>query len=240
MSGNQRKKILRRSFLAALALVAVGITSCAVYPDISRLNKETPQSTAFMKYRQEAAAKEGRTLTVRYQWVPLGSISPSLVQAVVIAEDDKFWGHGGFDFEAMKDAIKKDFERRSLRYGGSTITQQLAKNLFLSPSRSPVRKLREFVLTWRLERALTKKRILELYLNVVEWGNGVFGAEAAAQYYYGKPASELGPEEAAHLAVVLPSPRRYDPVGGTEFIEERASQVLEVMAKRGLLELETP
>ncbi len=239
MSGKQRKKILRLTFLAALALAAVGITSCAVYPDVSRLKKETPQSTSFMRYRQEAAKTEGRTFSLSYRWVPLSSISPYLAQAVVISEDDKFWTHHGFDFEAIKTALERDIRQRTSRYGGSSITQQLAKNLFLSPSRNPIRKLREFVLTWRLERALTKKRILELYLNVVEWGNGVFGAEAAARRYYGKPASELSPEEAAHLAVVLPSPRRYNPVGGTEFIEERASQVLEVMAKRGLLELET-
>ncbi len=128
---------------------------------------------------------------------------------MVIAEDDKFWGHDGFDFEAIKDRAREGHRGKDpFGMEEAPITQQLAKNLFLSPSRNPIRKLREFVLTWRLERALTKKRILELYLNVVEWGNGVFGAEAAARHYYGKPASELSPEEAAHLAVVLPSPQK--------------------------------
>ena len=236
MPRKQRKKLLRWSSLAALALVAAAITSCVVWPDLSRLKDEPPLTTAFMRYRREAAEKAGRNPSQAYVWVSLDRISPYLAQAVVIAEDDKFWVHGGFDFEAMREALVRDIRQRSTRYGGSTITQQLAKNLFLSPSRDPVRKLREFVLTWRLERALTKKRILELYLNVVEWGNGIFGAEAAARHYYGKPASDLSPEEAAHLAVVLPSPRRYDPVGGTEFIEQRAAQVLEVMSKRGLLD----
>jgi len=240
MSRSQRGRLRKWCLIAFLAFAAAGITSCVVHPDISQLKKETPQTTAFMRYRQAAAEREGRTLAISYRWVPLSSISPHLVQAVVIAEDDKFWVHRGFDFEAMKTAIKKDITQKSYRYGGSTITQQLAKNLFLSPSRDPIRKLREFVLTWRLERALAKKRILELYLNVVEWGDGVFGAEAAARHYYGKPAAGLSPEEAAHLAVVLPSPRKYNPVGGTEFIEERARQVLEIMAKRGLVELETP
>ena len=209
-------------------------------PNISRLKKERPPTTAFMKYRQAAAKAAGRTLAIDYRWVPLSSISPYLAQAVVIAEDEKFWTHHGFDFEAIKTAIEKDIRQKTSRYGGSTITQQLAKNLFLSPSRDPVRKLREFVLTWRLERALTKKRILELYLNVVEWGDGIFGAEAAARHYYGKPASGLSPEEAAHLAVVLPSPRRYNPLSGTEYVEDRASEVLEIMAKRGLTEPAAP
>lgn len=165
-------------------------------------------------------------------------ISPYLVQAVVISEDDKFWSHKGFDFEAMKDALEKDIKRRTWRYGGSTITQQLAKNLYLSPSRNPLRKLREVILSWRLERALSKKRILELYLNVVEWGNGIFGAEAASRHYYGKPASELRPGEAARLAVVLPSPRRYNPLSGTKYIEDRAREVLDIVVKRGLVLLE--
>jgi monofunctional glycosyltransferase len=236
MSGSRQRRLWKWGVLGVLALAAAGITSCVIWPGVSGLKNEPPRTTAFMKYRQEAAAKDGRSLSISYRWVPLGSISPYLAQAVVIAEDDKFWTHGGFDFEAIKTALKKDIQQKSYRYGGSTITQQLAKNLFLSPSRNPVRKLREFVLTWRLERTLTKKRILELYLNVVEWGNGIFGAEAAARHYYGKPASDLSPEEAARLAVVLPSPRRYNPVGGTEFIEERARQVLEIMTTRGLVE----
>jgi monofunctional biosynthetic peptidoglycan transglycosylase len=236
MPGNHRKKLLKWSFLAGLALAIAGVTSCMVCPDIARLKKEVPATTAFMAYRQSTAKAEGRTLAIDYRWIPLSSISPSLAQAVVIAEDDKFWVHHGFDFEAMKTALEKDIRQKSSRYGGSTITQQLAKNLFLSPSRDPIRKLREFILAWRLERTLTKKRILELYLNVVEWGDGIFGAEAAARHYYGKPASALSPAEAARLAVVLPSPRRYNPTGGMPYVEEQAREVLEIMAKRGLLE----
>jgi monofunctional biosynthetic peptidoglycan transglycosylase len=167
--------------------------------------------------------------------VPWDEISQYLVQAVVISEDDKFWTHDGFDFEAIKTALEKDLRKKTWRYGGSTITQQLAKNLFLSPSRNPIRKLREIILTWRLERALPKKRILELYLNVVEWGSGIFGAEAASRRYYGKPAAALNPQEAAHLAVVLPSPRRYNPLSGSDYIEGRAREVLEIMIKRGFV-----
>ena len=236
MPGNHRKKLLKWSLLAALALAIAGVTSCMVWPDIARLRTEVPTTSAFMTYRESTAKSEGRTLAIDYRWIPLSSISPYLAQAVVIAEDDKFWAHHGFDFEAIKTALEKDIQQKSSRYGGSTITQQLAKNLFLSPSRDPIRKLREFILAWRLERGLTKKRILELYLNVVEWGDGIFGAEAAARHYYGKPASALSPDEAAHLAVVLPSPRRYNPLSGTPYIEDRAREVLEIMAKRGLVE----
>ena len=236
MSAVRKAGWKRRALAVGLLSAAAVITSCAVWPDVSRLKTEAPRTTAFMKSRRAEAEKKGKPLAIRYEWVPLSSISPYLSRAVVIAEDDKFWQHGGFDFEAMKDAVKRDISRKSVRFGGSTITQQLAKNLFLSPSRSPIRKVREFILAWRLERALSKKRILELYLNAVEWGNGIFGAEAAARHYFGKPAAALSAGEAARLAVVLPSPRRYNPVGGTEFIEERARQVLEVMAKRGFLD----
>ena len=227
------------SFFALLAALALWLGANLIFPDISRLKKESPRSTAFMKYRQKKAREAGKAPAVAYIWTPLADISPFLVQAVVISEDDKFWSHKGFDFEAMKTALEKDIKKRTWRYGGSTITQQLAKNLFLSPSRNPVRKLREFILSWRLEKTLSKKRILELYLNVVEWGNGIFGAEAASRHYYGKPASELSPQEAARLAVVLPSPRRYNPRSGTKYIEDHAREVLDIMVKRGIIPAES-
>jgi monofunctional biosynthetic peptidoglycan transglycosylase len=232
------RRILVWTALVVLAIFILGLGYSLVFPDMSRLKREAPSVTSFMKYRQKMARQAGRDLSLVHSWTPLDEISPYLVQAVVISEDDKFWSHKGFDFEAMKAALEKDLKKRTWRYGGSTITQQLAKNLFLSPSRNPLRKLREIILTWRLERALSKKRILELYLNVVEWGSGTFGAEAAAQRYYGKPASFLSPHEAAHLAVVLPSPRRYNPLSGSDYIEGRAREVLEVMLKRGLVRAE--
>lgn len=229
------RRIGKLTLLACLAILALGIVYSLVVPDISRLRSQAPESTAFMKFRRKQALREGKSLAIKYNWVPLSSISPYLQHAVVIAEDDKFWGHHGFDLEAIREAMEKNFRRKSLRYGGSTITQQLAKNLYLSPSRNPVRKLREIVLAWRLERSLPKKRILELYLNVVEWGDGIFGAEAAARQYYGKAALEIRPREAASLAVVLPSPRRYNPLSGTKFIENRIEDVLAIMIKRGIV-----
>jgi monofunctional biosynthetic peptidoglycan transglycosylase len=227
------RRILVRTSLIVLTILILGIGYSLVFPNLSRLKKEAPKTTAFMKYRQEMSRKAGKNLAIACAWMPLDKISPYLVQAVVISEDDRFWSHKGLDIEAIKTALEKDIRNKTWRYGGSTITQQLAKNLFLSPSKNPIRKLREVILTWRLESALSKKRILELYLNVVEWGTGIFGAEAASQRYYGKPASELSPREAAHLAVVLPNPRRYNPLSGSDYIEDRVREVLEIMIKRG-------
>jgi monofunctional biosynthetic peptidoglycan transglycosylase len=235
MPKTRRRKILKWSVFSILAGLVLGVGYNLVFPNISRLKKGAPKTTAFMKYRREMSIKAGKNPSVAYAWVPLNRISPYLVQAVVISEDDKFWSHEGFDFEAIKVALEKDIKKKTWRYGGSTITQQLAKNLYLSPSKNPIRKLREIFITWRLERALSKKRILELYLNLVEWGAGIFGAEAASRHYYGKPASDLSPQEAAHLAVVLPSPRRYNPLSGSKYIEERAREVLAIMVKRGIV-----
>jgi len=231
----RRRKILKWTLLVIVAVLLLGVGYSLVFPDISRLKKEAPKMTAFMKYRQQMSRKAGKNPGIACTWMPLDKISPYLVQAVVVSEDDKFWSHKGFDFEAIKTALKKDIRNKTWRYGGSTITQQLAKNLFLSPSKNPIRKIREVILTWRLESTLSKKRILELYLNVVEWGAGIFGAEAASQRYYGKPASDLSPQEAAHLAVVLPSPRRYNPLSGSDYIEDRAREVLDIMVKRGIV-----
>ena len=231
----RRRKILKWTVLVIVAVLLLGVGYNLVFPDISRLKKEAPKMTAFMKYRQQMSRKAGKNPGIAWTWMPLDKISPYLVQAVVVSEDDKFWSHKGFDFEAIKTALGKDIRNKTWRYGGSTITQQLAKNLFLSPSKNPIRKIREVILTWRLESILSKKRTLELYLNVVEWGAGIFGAEAASQRYYGKPASDLSPQEAAHLAVVLPSPRRYNPLSGSDYIEDRAREVLDIMVKRGIV-----
>ena len=229
------RRILKAAALFFLSALALAIVYSLVFPNVSRLRTDEPKTTAFMEYRQKRPSREGEIQPIKYRWVPLDAISPYLRQAVVIAEDDKFWGHNGFDFEGIKLAFKKNVRRKAWRRGGSTITQQLAKNLYLSPSRDPVRKLREFLLTWRIERALSKKRILELYLNVAEWGPGIFGAEAASLHYYGKPASKLSPREAAHLAIILPNPKRYNPLSGTAFIENRAETILAIMIKRGII-----
>jgi monofunctional biosynthetic peptidoglycan transglycosylase len=228
------RRVLKAGLLILLATLLLGIGYSLLFPRLSGLQEQNPNLTAFMKYRLETATKKGQKLDIKKTWISFSDISPYLIHAVVIAEDDKFWGHKGLDLEAIRIALEKNLKKKTWKYGGSTITQQLAKNLYLSPSKNPLRKVREFILAWRLERTLSKKRILELYLNTVEWGDGIFGAEAAARHYYGKPASDLDPQEAAHLAVVLPSPRRYNPLGGTKFIENRAREVYEIMLKRGM------
>jgi monofunctional biosynthetic peptidoglycan transglycosylase len=188
-----------------------------------------------MEYRQQEWRREGKTLRIRQQWVPLSRISPFLIKAVTIAEDDKFYQHEGFDFEAMQQALEKDIKAGKFKAGGSTISQQLAKNLYLTPSKNPVRKVKEAVLTWRLERVLSKKRIMELYLNVVEWGEGIFGAEMAARTWYGKAAAALGPEEAARLAVVLPNPKKYNPRSSSKYVANRSRIVYNIMVRRGIV-----
>jgi len=154
---------------------------------------------------------------------------------VIIAEDDKFWRHDGFDYAAMQQALKKDIEKGEFKAGGSTISQQLAKNLYLTPSKNPVRKIKEAIYTWRLEHTLSKKRIVEIYLNVAEWGDGIFGIEAAARHHYGKHASALGAEEAARLATVLPNPRRFVPTGNSRYIRYRSASIYRIMVRRGIV-----
>ena len=204
-------------------------------PDISQLKKKNPGKTAFMEYREMEWKKKGQKIKISQVWIPLSRVSPYLVKAVLIAEDDKFWKHEGFDYESMKKAIEKDVKAGKFKFGGSTISQQLAKNLYLSPVKNPWRKIQEAIITWKIERVLSKRRILELYLNEVEWGEGVFGAEAAARHYFGKSASDLTPMEAAKLAVVLPNPRRYTPTGDQRYVLSRANLIYSIMIRRGIV-----
>ena len=206
-----------------------------VYPDVSALQKANPKKSAFMKYRESEWQQQGKKKKIVQRWVPLSQISPYVIKAVIIAEDDKFWSHEGFDFDAMQKALEKDLKEKKFKVGGSTISQQLAKNLYLSPSKNPIRKIMEAVLTWRFERNLSKKRIIEIYLNVAEWGDGLFGVEAAAQHYYGKPASDLSAMESARLAAVLPNPRRYDPTGSGRYVAYRSELIYQIMVRRGIV-----
>jgi monofunctional glycosyltransferase len=175
-----------------------------------------PSTTAFMdRYLERPGAK------LRHTWVSYGRISEHLKRAVIAAEDAKFLDHEGFDWEAITKAIQKNESRGKVVAGASTITQQLAKNLFLSGSRSWLRKGQEAAITWMMERTLSKRRILEIYLNVAEWGEGIFGAEAAARHHFGVPAAALTPEQAAWLAAILPSPKRYERGRRTPYVDGR-------------------
>ena len=204
-------------------------------PNLSKIEKENPKKTALMEYREKELREKGRKSRIHQSWVPYSKISPYLIKAVLIAEDDKFWNHEGFDYEAIQKAIEKNLKAKKFKFGGSTITQQLARNLFLSPEKSLTRKIFEAVITWRMEKALSKRRILELYLNVAEWGEGIFGAEAASRHYFGIPSSELNAEEAARLASVLPNPRKYNPAGDQRYVINRSNVIYSIMIRRGIV-----
>jgi len=195
--------------------------------------RRNPSTTAFIESRKAEAAEKGRAFTLQWTWVPLAHMSPHLQKAVLVSEDASFYQHHGFDWDGLKDALTRNIEKGQLRRGGSTITQQLAKNLYLSSDKNLLRKGHEAMFAWELERALSKKRILELYLNVAEWGDGVFGAEAAARHHFGKSARDLSPDEAALLAAMLPSPRRYDPIRLTPYLSKRQAQILKWMGEGG-------
>lgn len=195
-------------------------------PDVSTLRATNPTVTALMETRQSQAEAKGHTIGRHWMWVPLSRISPHLRQAVVAGEDASFFAHEGFDWEGIKNAALHNLEAGKLKRGGSTITQQLAKNLYLSSERSLLRKAREALITRSLEHHLTKERILELYLNIAEWGQGVYGAEAASRHHFKKSSRDLTADEAAWLAATLPSPRRYDPIRKTTFLTRRHDRIL--------------
>jgi monofunctional biosynthetic peptidoglycan transglycosylase len=228
-------KRFKWSAFVLLLIVLLPLLYFLSLPDLSKLKKENPKKTALMEYREKEWKEEGKKVRMNQIWVPLSNISPYLLKAVLIGEDDKFWIHEGFDYEAIQKAIEKDIKAGKFKFGGSTISQQLARNLYLSPAKNPLRKMREAIITWRMERVLSKRRILELYLNLVEWGEGIFGVEAASRYYYGKPSSELIPQEAARLAAVLPSPRRYNPAGDQRYVVNRSNIIYNIMIQRGIV-----
>ena len=177
-----------------------------------------PLSTAFMD------AYDG-TKEMKQHWILLKKISPYLRQAVVLAEDDNFYSHSGYDWEAIKKAAQADWKRKRFARGASTITQQLAKNLYLSSAKNPLRKIKEFFIALKLERELSKDRILEIYLNVIEWGNGIYGAEAAAKHYFNTSAASLGKHESAFLSAIIPKPRFYDKYRGGPYLQRRVASI---------------
>jgi len=215
---------------ALLAIGAAGFALVAyVYltlPDVRVLAKTNPSSTAFMKLRAAEAAREGGRTRRVHRWVPYSRISPSLKRAVLVAEDAAFWDHEGVDVEQIRESIQASWEQGREIRGASTITQQLAKNLYLSPSRNPLRKLRELIIARRLEAALPKARIFEIYLNVIEWGDGIWGAEAAARTYFGIPASALNARQAALLAGAIINPRVLNPARPTARLLRRQQIIL--------------
>ena len=228
-----RTRIMKLAVLAVFVGLAY-LASFFVYPDVGELAKKNPGKTAFMEWREAQWAEKGEKKKITQRWVPLNQVSPLLIKAILIGEDDKFYQHEGFDYEALEQAFEKNLKQGRFAAGASTISQQLTNNLFLSPEKSLTRKAKEAILTWRMEQTLSKRRILELYVNVAEWGDGIFGIEAAARHYFHKPASALTSMEAARLASVLPNPIRFSAVGDQKYVTFRSNLIHSIMVRRGV------
>jgi monofunctional glycosyltransferase len=223
---------MKRLFVLGSLLFFSGIGyigyTIATLPDVTSLKKTNPTVTTLMEQRAEERHTNARPIRA---WLPYNSISPHLRNAVLIAEDGSFFQHSGYDIDEIRESVKRNWREKRFARGASTITQQLAKNLYLSTSRNPLRKIREFFIAQELERSLSKQRIFEIYLNVIEWGDGIYGIEPAARRYFGKSASELLPEEAAILAAMIPNPRRYTPARNLKYLETRKKEILERLAR---------
>ncbi len=221
------KKLWRWGGRAALLLIGLILTyQLWIFAHVVWWNFYNPSTSAFMEDRLEVLQEKNPDANLRHKWVPYKKISMNLKRALVASEDANFLEHEGFDWEAMQKAYEKNLKKGKVVAGGSTISQQLAKNLFLSGQRSVFRKLEEAIITVMIEAVMDKRRIFEIYLNIIEWGNGVFGAEAASRYYFRKSASELDAWEAAKLAAMVPNPRFYDRHRDTAYLQRRTSLIL--------------
>ncbi|MDP3719248.1 MAG: monofunctional biosynthetic peptidoglycan transglycosylase [Acidobacteriota bacterium] len=227
------KSVARRVFKTLAAMAALGFAYVAyVYltlPDVRSLAGTNPTTTAFMELRVREAERAGRKFQIRHRWVPYHQISANLRRAVIVTEDAAFFDHDGIDLNELKASLEKNWEEGQLLRGGSTITQQLAKNLYLSESRNPMRKVTELLIARRLEAALTKRRIFEIYLNMIEWGDGIFGCEAAARAYFGGPCAALSVNQAALLAGAIINPRVHSPAKPTRRLLRRQQIIIRRM-----------
>jgi monofunctional biosynthetic peptidoglycan transglycosylase len=236
-----RRKLLRAAaaaaLLAAAAAALLGVLWLAL-PDPTPLARRNPRTTALIEQRRAEARQKRRAFRPRRTWVPFERISRRMVDAVVLSEDARFWGHDGIDWDATRDAARHDLARGRFARGASTITQQLAKNLWYGTEKSLWRKVKEAVLAAKLEQALTKRRILTLYLNVAEWGDGVFGVEAGARHHFGSSAAGLSAAQAAVMASMLPAPRRVDLDEPSSWLKRRSRRLLARMAAAGRISTE--
>jgi len=236
MRGRRGRRVVGRLLrLAAILVVGWLAWEALTWPDVGALTRRPPATTAFIERWRATQREAGRSDRVDRRWVGYGAIAPSVKVAVLVAEDINFFSHRGFDSGEIRKALSQALEDRELPRGASSITQQLAKNLWLSPSRDPLRKTREAILTWQLERALSKRRLLEIYLNVVEFGPGVWGVESASHRYFGKAAADLGDDEAALLAASLPSPSTWHPGSGNAAYRRHVDAVRRRMDKAQFL-----
>ena len=233
------RRLALRLLLAAagvLALLAAWVwVGLPARSEVRALTRKNPETTRLMEQRKGEARERGRKARVAQSWVPLSRVSRHLIHAVLSSEDQNFFGHEGVDWKAIEESIERNVEKRRFARGGSTITQQLAKNLYFGTKKTLGRKARELVVTRWLEADLSKARILALYLNLIEWGDGIYGCEAAAQSWYGKPARALSAAEAAGLAAMIPNPRRLNPRVSAARHERATRRVLWLMAQAGYI-----
>ncbi len=222
-----------KSIGSVLLLLLVEQIVTLPFGEVSALAKKNPSTTAFMEERADVLLRERKRFRRLQEWTALKSIPQDVINAVIVSEDGTFWSHHGFDWYELKESVQRDLAEGRAARGASTITQQLVKNLFLSSSKNPLRKLKEWILTFWMETKLKKSRILEIYLNVIEWGNGVYGVEAASMYHFGKPVEMLSRDEAARLASIIPSPRIYKADSDSPYVLRRSELILERMTARG-------
>lgn len=227
LATNKSRGWLRRLLVVAITLIV--LYQVWLFAHICWWIKFNPSSSAFMESRLELMQDKDPDATLRYKWVPYSRISNHLKRALIASEDFKFVDHEGFDWEGIQRAYEKNLQQGKIVAGGSTISQQLAKNLFLSTKRTPWRKLEEALITVMLETVMDKRRIFEIYLNVIEWGDGVFGAEAAARHYFRTSAGQLTAAQAAKLAAMVPNPRYYDKHRNAPGLEKKANLILNRM-----------
>jgi monofunctional biosynthetic peptidoglycan transglycosylase len=220
------RRLLTPAGLIASGLIVVGMIWTLHLPDVSLLAARNPETTAMIAHRERNGVF-GKPI-----WVTLNDIAPPMRHAVIVAEDANFYRHRGVDWGAMWKAFQRNWKEKRMYRGGSTITQQLAKNLYLNPSKNLWRKFNEIAIAMRLERSLTKSRILELYLNIVEWGRGIYGVESAARHYFGKSAADLTIEEASRLAAMLPSPLRFERRPDSRYVQARSDRIARWVERR--------
>ena len=229
-----------RTFLLLLGILLLIEVATIPFFGVPALKTENPGETALMRQRKRDAEQHGEQFKIVQRWIPLSRVPRHVIDAVVVAEDGTFYSHGGVDWFEVQESIEKNIKERKAARGASTITQQLAKNLYLSTSKDPVRKVKELAITLLLEHDLSKNRILELYLNVIEWGRGIFGIDAAARAYFGKAVGDLTLEDATRLAAVIPSPLVHRPDTDSRYVLRRKAIVLQRMIARGMVKLEEP
>ncbi|MCU0288360.1 MAG: monofunctional biosynthetic peptidoglycan transglycosylase [Acidobacteria bacterium] len=231
MSKKKKQKKMKRIYVFFLILLcAIPLAAAYLYltiPDVEYLKMENPQTTAIIEQRKEEAKKSGKTLKIRQNWVSFNAIPNLLKNTVRVSEDAGFYQHEGIDYYELKESVRRNLKEGKKARGGSTITQQLAKNLFLSTEKSYYRKFKEMLIAKKLEKHLSKDRIFTIYLNVIEFGNGIFGVEAGAEYFFHKPVSQLSLNEILRLVAVIPKPLKVTPLSNSNYLKWRANLLLD-------------